>query len=323
MKRVRGGDLGGGRRPRAGPDRPGRPRRDRCIPRRRRQAVAELEPRVGCAHGRRRGCVAGEVLRRRARRGRDLRPPITAKGTGDILGAIESGSSRTRGGRSSICSRWRSEGVTGTASPSWRSARRASPATTASSSASRSRAGRSRRCSRRSTCRRRRRPTARSPPRGRCSSYLGVAGGRYTLGGAKPLIFHSRPGWSAAVRGADPCHRARGYPGPVGVAALPPARARGLLPRRDAPRHRARLVRRRIPADAVTPDGIDYFLDVAGAVFDPRMAARHGGAHTMGVAVPEVASAAALLAADQGAPSGAPLPATGARRPAWRPSRCC
>jgi M6 family metalloprotease-like protein len=144
-------------------------------------------------------------------------------------------------------------------------------------------------------------------------AHFGVAGGRYVAGGAQPLIFHTlvrleqsgtefpvraivaggEAGQSVALH-----YRRHGLGGYYRVEMLPGAEPGSYVGI--------------VPGNAVTPDGIDYFLDVAGTTFDPAIAATRAGAHTIGVAEPEVAGAAAILPADEGGPPAAgPLPATG------------
>jgi M6 family metalloprotease-like protein len=147
-------------------------------------------------------------------------------------------------------------------------------------------------------------------------SYLGVAGGRYTAGGAKPLILHSQPRLELA--GSEVLIRAVVVGGTAGQPVSLHHRRHGLggyYRVEMRPGSEPGSFVGVIPGDAVTPDGVDYYLQVGdGAALDPRIAAGHAGAHVIAVAVPEVASAAAVLTADQGGgPGVGNLPATGGR----------
>ncbi|MFA5785404.1 MAG: hypothetical protein WDA71_00220 [Actinomycetota bacterium] len=65
-----------------------------------------------------------------------------------------------------------------------------------------------------------------------------------------------------------------------------------------------------IPGNAVTPDGVDYFIKAgAGSTYDPRGASNRALAHAIGVAIPEVPNAVAILPLPSVKPA---LPATGA-----------
>jgi M6 family metalloprotease-like protein len=147
-------------------------------------------------------------------------------------------------------------------------------------------------------------------------SFFGVAGGRYAAGGREPLIFHSQPRLERS--GTEVPVRAIVLGGAAGQSVTLHYRRHGLggyyrveMQRGSEPGSYVAV----IPPEAVTPDGIDYFLQVGnGAALDPSLAAGRRGAHVIAVAVPEVGSPAAILAADQGgAPTVGDLPATGGR----------
>ncbi len=153
---------------------------------------------------------------------------------------------------------------------------------------------------------------------GAIMDHLGVARGQYAVASAEPLIYHSQlrqtvsgidvPVW-AIVQGGDAGRPVQLLSRPHGIGDYT---ATPMQP--DGAGYLAAL-----PAAAVTPDGIDYYLKAgSNSTYDPRLAASGQVAHAVAVFLPEVAAAppAPTPSPEPAAPAptsggGTRLPATG------------
>jgi len=138
--------------------------------------------------------------------------------------------------------------------------------------------------------------------------HFAVAGGRYAVDSDEPVVYHS--GIRFQVSNRETPVRAFVLGGDAGEPASLYFRrhALGLY-------HTASMVPQAepgsflasIPANAVTPDGVDYYLRAGSAsTFDPRAAADDDLVHAIAVAVPEVANPIGILEPEIDAPAPAP-----------------
>ncbi|MFA5785401.1 MAG: immune inhibitor A domain-containing protein [Actinomycetota bacterium] len=141
--------------------------------------------------------------------------------------------------------------------------------------------------------------------------HFGVAGGGYQAPASSTLIFHSQV--RNRISGTDTPVNAivlgQGAPGPVTLHFRRHGRGgyHSLAMSRGAKPGTWRAV---MPGKAVTPDGVDYYIEAgSGVAFDPPAARSQVLAHAIGVALPEVPGAIEILPSS---PTRRVLPATGA-----------
>ena len=157
----------------------------------------------------------------------------------------------------------------------------------------------------------------------RSLDFFGVATAAPSVRTAEPVVYHSAVRQSVSGQPVDVRAVVLGGSGDVPVTLFYRRHARGgyvaqPLVRGSAPGS----VTGTIPGNAVTPDGVDYYLEAGTAsTYDPAGARDRSVVHAIAVAIPEVASPLAVQPQDAGtpaagaagtaAPAAGRLPATG------------
>jgi M6 family metalloprotease-like protein len=137
--------------------------------------------------------------------------------------------------------------------------------------------------------------------------FFGVPTGTYAVSTPEPVIYHSAVRNRVSHRSV--AVRAVVLGGKAGAPVTLFYRRHGkggyyAVPMAKGTERGAYLAR--IPREAVTPDGVDYYLKAGSAsTYDPPLASTGQLAHAIGVALPEVGDAAAVLGGSQ-PPADAP-----------------
>ncbi len=122
--------------------------------------------------------------------------------------------------------------------------------------------------------------------------HFGVAGGAYTVDSAEPIVYH--PQVRNRIAGTDtPINviaLGSGFTGPVTLNYRSHGSGAPYTEQAMTPGTHAGTFHGLIPANDVTPNGIDYYIQAGtGSTFDPRLAADDGAVvHAIGVGIPEV-----------------------------------
>jgi hypothetical protein len=150
-------------------------------------------------------------------------------------------------------------------------------------------------------------------------TFFGVPTGGYTVSTPEPVIYHSAVRNKVSGKAVDIRAVVLGGSGTVPVTLFYRRHGQGAY--YSVPMQRGTekgTYAAQIPGNAVTPDGVDYYLKAgAHSTYDPPLARTGTLAHAIGVALPEVFGPAAVLAGGpvgDAAPdtsSGGSLPATG------------